>query len=353
TCTCLLALTIGIVLPSLFRPGRLIAPQVIAHLPQPPTEAEVASETAEISDIPLVTELPDLLQRLVPVLQPAGGAHRGMLSLVFAAFLTGLAVIRLAPERRTLLIELCSGVQEICLTVVSWLLPWAPWAVFGLLAKTFGRVERGMLAALAVYMATVGTGLYVLIALYAGVLRWMTGRSPWHFVRGIREIQMLAFSTSSPVTVLPLTLRAAGGELGVRAAVAEAVLPICAVMNMDTVALYQATATVFLAQVYGITVNPLTLALVILGAVLASLGTPSTPGLGIIVLTGVLARMGVPAEGILLVIGVDRILDMSRSGVHVLGDLVAASVVDHWVSAEDLSLSPHPATTPPVPINPS
>jgi Na+/H+-dicarboxylate symporter len=148
---------------------------------------------------------------------------------------------------------------------------------------------------------------------------------------------LLAFSTSSSAAVMPLSIKTAEEGLGVRPSIAQFVVPIGATVNMDGTALYQAVATVFLAQVTGVDLSAGALVLVVVTTVGASIGSPSTPGVGIVLLSTVLASVGIPVEAIALIIGVDRILDMSRTAVNVAGDLTACVVMDRWVGGAQTS----------------
>jgi Na+/H+-dicarboxylate symporter len=167
-----------------------------------------------------------------------------------------------------------------------------------------------------------------LMAVYAVGRR----RSPWTFLRGSRDVLLLAFSTSSSAAVMPLTIRTAEEALGVRPGVSRFVIPLGTTINMAGTALYQVIATLFLAQVYQVDVGLSGLLLVVVLAVGASIGSPGTPGIGIVILAMMLGTVGIPTEGIALIIGVDRILDMSRTTLNVAGDLVAASVIDQHLA---------------------
>ena len=139
---------------------------------------------------------------------------------------------------------------------------------------------------------------------------------------------LLAFSTSSSAAVMPLTLKTAEEKLGVKPSVSQFVIPLRATMNLNGTALYQGVATVFLAQIFGIELGPLQLLVVMITAVTASIGTPSIPGVGLVILSVILSSVGIPTSGIALIMGVDRILDMSRTTVNVTGDLVTCKVID-------------------------
>ncbi len=178
----------------------------------------------------------------------------------------------------------------------------------------------------------------LVLVLYLVIVFVAAGQRPLAFLGRMKDLQLLAFSTSSSAAVMPLSIKTAEENFGVRPSVSQFVIPLGATINMNGTALYQGVATVFLAQVYGIDLEIGTLTLVVLTAVAASIGSPATPGVGIVILAMVLDSAGIPASGIGLIIGVDRILDMSRTAVNVTGDLVAAILIDRHTlgsSAED------------------
>jgi len=152
----------------------------------------------------------------------------------------------------------------------------------------------------------------------------------------VREVQLLAFSTSSSAAVMPLSIKTAEEKLGVQSSTADFIVPLGATINMDGTALYQVVAAVFLTQVFGIELSSGELLLLITTTIGASIGSPSTPGVGIVILATILTNIGVPASGIALIIGVDRILDMSRTAINVTGDLAACVVMDKWLPSESI-----------------
>ncbi len=158
--------------------------------------------------------------------------------------------------------------------------------------------------------------------------------NPFEFLNAIRDVMLLAFSTSSSAAVMPLSIKTAEERLGVRPSISQFVVPLGATVNMNGTALYQGVATIFLAEVFGIDLGPFQLLVVMVMAVAASIGTPSIPGVGIVVLAMILSSVGIPTSGIALIMGVDRILDMSRTAVNVAGDLVTCKVMDRWVGGE-------------------
>ena len=257
-----------------------------------------------------------------------------MLQVVLFGLIVGAAVVGMAPERARPLLELMDSIQEVCMTVVKWCMKIAPIAVFGLLAQITAKVGIDVLGGLTIYMGTVLAGLVCLLAFYCLLVSTAGRYSPLSFLSKIRETQLLAFSTSSSAATMPYSLETAQEKLGVRKSVAQFLIPLGATVNMDGTALYQGVATVFLAQVFGVQLGMTELVLVVVTAVAASIGAPSTPGVGIVILAMVLQSVGIPEAGIALIIGVDRILDMSRTSVNVTGDLTACLLMDRWMNLE-------------------
>ena len=197
---------------------------------------------------------------------------------------------------------------------------------------------------MASYVATVIAGLLVLLGVYMLILKLLAGQSPVRFLKDTRDVLLLAFSTSSSAAIMPLSIRTAEDKLGVRPSVSQFVIPLGATINMNGTALYQAVATIFLAQVYGIDLSMGSMALVVAMAVGASIGSPATPGVGIVILAMVLQTVGIPPSGIALIMGVDRILDMCRTAINVTGDLVTCRLMEN-LAGKRLPLEPVPEET--------
>jgi Na+/H+-dicarboxylate symporter len=232
------------------------------------------------------------------------------------------------------MLDLLGSLQEVCMTVVRWAMLLAPVAVFGLLAQLTAKLGLDALLGMAVYVGTVLAGLLLLFMLYLVIIFLLARHSPLAFMRSVRDVLLLAFSTSSSAAVMPLSIKTAEEKLRVRPSVSQFVIPLGATINMNGTALYQGVAALFLAQVFGIEISIGGMAFIVLTAVGASIGAPATPGVGIVILSMVLGTAGIPAAGIALIMGVDRILDMSRTAINVAGDLVAAKLMDRWVGAK-------------------
>ena len=221
------------------------------------------------------------------------------------------------------------------MTVVRWAMRLAPLAVFGLLAQLTSQMGLNVLLGMLVYVATVLIGLLLLLCLYLLLLYFSAGLRPMAFLSGTREVLLLAFSTSSSAAVMPLSIKTAEETLRVRPSISQFVIPLGATINMNGTALYQAVAAMFLAQVFEVDIDMLGMALIVTMAVAASIGSPATPGVGIVILAMVVTSVGIPASGIALIMGVDRILDMCRTTINVAGDLVASRVMEEWVGGKN------------------
>ena len=320
--TTAIAAAIGLWVGGFINPGAMLSGLTI---PAAPTTATPTPEN------PLnLVELPQAVLGLLPG-NPLGAMVEGqMLQVVIFSSIVGVALITLSAEKARPMLELLDSLQQICMTVVSWAMRLAPIAVFGLMAQLTTSIGVHALLGMAYYVFTVLLGLALMFGLYLLILLAIGGYSPRQFLRQSRDVLLLAFSTSSSAAVMPLSIRTAEDKLGVRPSISQFVIPLGATINMTGTALYQSVATVFLAQVYGIELGMASMALVVAMAVGASIGSPATPGVGIVILAMVLQSVGVPAAGIALIMGVDRILDMCRTTINVTGDLVASRLLENW-----------------------
>ena len=320
--TTAIAAAIGLWVGGLINPGSMLSGMAIP----------AGSATADVAPAGTInlTELPQAVVGLLPG-NPLGAMVEGqMLQVVIFSSIVGVALITLSPDKARPMLELLDSLQQICMTIVSWAMRLAPIAVFGLMAQLTTSIGVQALLGMAYYVFTVLLGLALMLGVYLLILKVIGGYSPAEFLRKTRDVLLLAFSTSSSAAVMPLSIRTAEDKLGVRPSISQFVVPLGATINMTGTALYQSVATVFLAQVYGIELGPASLALVVAMAVGASIGSPATPGVGIVILAMVLQSVGVPAAGIALIMGVDRILDMCRTVINVTGDLVASRLLENW-----------------------
>jgi len=319
--TTLVAVVIGIVAAYVVSPGRYVDSDLVRATLGTGAQAAAPGESLEDAS------LPTRIVELVPTNPISAAVEKSMLQLVVFSILVGIALLSIDRRRARPVLELSSSIQELSMKVVSWAMAMAPVAVFGLIAQITLQVGLEALVGVSVYVATVLGGLATLLALYLAIVALLARRSPFRFLAAVREAMLLAFSTSSSAAVMPLSIETAEKKLGVPAAVSQFVIPLGATVNMAGTALYQAVAAVFLAQVFAVDLTMGQLVMLTLTTVGASIGSPSTPGVGIVILATILAGIGVPASGVALIIGVDRILDMSRTAVNVVGDLVGCVLV--------------------------
>ncbi|KXZ40313.1 Na+/H+-dicarboxylate symporter [Alkalithermobacter thermoalcaliphilus JW-YL-7 = DSM 7308] len=271
--------------------------------------------------------LVDIIIDMVPVNPIASMAEGAMLQIIVFALLTGIS-IALVGEKAKPLINIFDSLNEVIMKMVSVVMLFAPYGVFALIANTFATVGFDAMWPLAKYM--IGVILALLIhatVVYMGVLSIFGKLNPVVFFKKFAPTMSVAFSTSSSNATLPLTIETAEEKLGVSNSVASFTLPLGATINMDGTAIMQGIAVVFISQVYGIDLTIQSFLTVIVTATLASVGTAGVPGVGLITLSMVLQSIGLPVEGIALIIGIDRLLDMCRTVVNITGDTVCTLVV--------------------------
>ena len=325
--TTTVAVLIGAILANLISPGAYIDQSAIA---------EQTTEAVEIAPTPQdTTDLALQFANLVPSNLSEATLNRNMLQIVVAAIFAAVAILSLGGARTQPLRDLIRVVQDVSLKIVSWAMLLAPLAVFGLIADFVLRVGFSGLIGMSAYIGTVLAGLAMLLGVYLLVATVLGRRNPATFLGAIADAQLLAFSTSSSAATLPLSLETAQKRLNVKPAISKFIIPLGATINMDGTALYQVVAAIFISQLYGVSLPPETLAILMVTVVGASIGSPSTPGVGIVVLATILQTIGVPPSGAAILLGVDRLLDMCRTAVNVTGDLTACVVMDRWLAEPD------------------
>jgi Na+/H+-dicarboxylate symporter len=326
-----IAITIGLSVSTIIGPGHYIDADFAEVTVDP---EDLVPANGEAPEEPELGALPEIVVSLVPQNPLGAMVEREMLQVVLFAVIIGLALVAMPPRQAQPILSLMGSLQEVCMTVVKFAMLLAPLAVFGLLAQITIQVGLDALLGMAVYVGTVLLGLVLMVVVYLLIITFVARYSPGRFLAAVREVQLLAFSTSSSAAVMPLSMKTAEEKLGVRPSIAQFLIPLGASINMDGTALYQAAATVFLAQVFNVELGIPALLLILVTTVGASIGSPATPGVGIVILAMVLNAVGIPASGVALIIGVDRILDMSRTAVNVTGDLTACLVMDRWVGGK-------------------
>lgn len=276
------------------------------------------------------TEPPSLAEtfiNLFPTNPVRAMADGNMLQIIVFAGLFGLALtLAGAPGQRVR--ALFTDLNEVVLKLVIVLMELAPYGVFCLVAKVFALQGFAAIVPLLAYFSVVlGVLLVHQFVTYSSLLKGFTGLSPLLFFRNLRAPITLAFSTASSNATIPVTLETAEHRLGVDNSIAAFTVPLGATINMDGTAIMQGVATAFIAQAYGIEIGLTGYLSVVLTATLASIGTAGVPGVGLIMLAMVLRQVNLPVEGIALIIGVDRLLDMVRTAVNVTGDAAVTCIV--------------------------
>lgn len=321
--TTTVAIVIGLGVTLLMKPGKYIF-----DLGGFPSSGENPIETQGQSN--LFENIPGAISNLIPN-NPLESILTGeMLGVVIFTIIIGVAVTQLQKDSARMIIRFSEAIQKICMIVVSWAMRLVPYAVFGLMAALLSKVGIEIFIGLGYYMAVVIIGLIVLVIFYLLLVFIITKQNPFKFLNKIREPQLLAFSTASSAAVMPLSMETADEKLGVSSNISDFVIPIGATINMDGTALFQCVTTLFMAQAYGIDLSLLNLILITATVVAASIGTPAIPGGGVIILASVLQSSGIPLDGLIVIIGIDRILGMFRTAVNVTGDLTACVIFNKF-----------------------
>ncbi len=317
--TTTVAITIGLTLTKMFAPG-LNIDRSLAE------EAQVDIAAPGLADGG--ASLPQSIVGIMPTNPIEAMAQGQMLQIVIASAIFGLALLMIPKRESTPLMDLLVSVQAACMAIVTWLMKFAPVAVFGLLADVMIKVGLSAIAGLLSYVMTFLLTLLAIMAFYMVVVSVVGKRNPVQFMKDIREPFLIAFSTSSSSATMPITLRAVEKNVGVHPTVGRLVVPLGATINMDGTAAYQAVAVLFLAQVFGVDMSAADLVTLVVVSIGASIGTPGMPGGSIPILITILISVGIPYEGVALILSVDRILDMARTAVNVTGDAVTCTVME-------------------------
>ena len=332
--TTVIAVCVGLITVNLIEPGKQVPKEMRERLQQT-YEQNVSGRQRDAS----ITKERGPLQAFVDIVPEnffgAASSNRNMLQVVFFAILIGVGAIQLRKEKAAVFLDFFGTLNEIIIRLVDLIMLIAPLGVFALIASTITSVTSDnpggvlhLLSALGQYCLVVVLGLAIhMMITYGLIIRYMTPMKFPMFLKGIGPAQLVAFSTSSSAATLPLTMERVEERLGVSERISSFVLPLGAITNMDGTGLYQSVATVFIAQALGIQLDWTAQLTIVLMAVLASIGSASVPGAGMIMLILILEAIGIPSAGIALILGVDRILDMCRTLTNVTGDATVAVMI--------------------------
>ena len=325
---------IGLTVVNLIQPGSTVPDSLRARL-QATYQGDVVAREAAAGDAQDRGPLQPLVDLVPENIIGAASDNRRMLNMVFVAFLFGVALMLVPKAKARPLLEFFESIDAVIIKIVEMVIIFAPLGVFALIADTVTGVAGDspadvvqLLAALGLYCLAVILGMAIhMVVTYPVLLKLFTPLRLRNFFPGIVPAQLVAFSTSSSAATLPVTMRCAQRNLGVSEEITAFVLPLGATINMDGTALYQAVAAVFIAQTLGIDLDLGAQTTIVFMALLASIGTAAVPSAGVVMLVIILEAIGIPIEGIALILGVDRILDMCRTAANITGDATVAAIV--------------------------
>jgi DAACS family dicarboxylate/amino acid:cation (Na+ or H+) symporter len=335
TCT-IAAAVVGITLVQLIRPGDGMSEETRVQLVQTyASQAAASQEAAQKLQFDV-----SLLVNIVPKNPVKAMVDFDMLAVIFFSLMFGLGLALLPAERAAPMVRFLESLGHVVSAIIDLVMKAAPLGVFALIFAVTARFGHELLLKLGWYVLTVLLGLAIqMVVVYPLLVRFLARLNPWTFLRRIETVLVTAFSTSSSSATLPTSLRVAEEEVGVPREVAGFVLPLGATMNMNGTALFEGVTVLFIAQVFGVELSLGAQAAVVLMSVLMAVGSAGVPSGSLPLLVLVLEMVGVPGEGIAIILGADRLLDMCRTTVNVAGDVTAAT----WVArSEGYALVPRP-----------
>jgi len=335
-----LAATLGLILVDSIRPGGRLDESVQQELmAMYATDASGRIEAAATSEFGIQT-----IVNIVTRNPVKSAADLDMLGIIFFGMMFGAALTLIEEKRAKPMIDLLQGLEDVVIKIVGIAMQLAPYGVAGLIYGVTSRFGFELLGPLGLFVAIVLGGLILHVAITLSlIIRFYLGVRPLRFFGRLRTALVTAFSTSSSSATLPTALATAEQNLGVPPHIAGFVLPLGSTMCMNGTALFEGVTVLFLCQVFGLDLSIPQTVVVMLMSVITAIGAAGVPGGSIPLLVGILAMFGVPGEGIAIILGLDRILDMSRTTVNVCGDITATAVVAKWEGVWDASKIPeHP-----------
>ena len=328
--TTVCAILVGLALVLSVKPGNFVDAAVASQMKE--SYQHVVNEKMSAAESTSEQGPLSFLNDIVPDnLFAASSNNSKMLQVIFFAIFFGIAAISLPKEKTKAVLKVVDSLYDIILKMVDYIIRFAPYGVFALMAALVADNSSNLsiFAALGMYTLTVIVGLLLLIfVFYPLLVHLFTRIQTKHFIRSMYPVQLLAFTTSSSAATLPLNMETTERDLGISKEITSFVLPVGTTINMDGTSCYQAIAVVFIAQVMHIHLGWSELIAIVLLTTISSIGTPAIPGGSYVILTMVLSSVGIPADGLALILGVDRPLDMLRTSVNVTGDATVASIID-------------------------
>jgi Na+/H+-dicarboxylate symporter len=319
------AVGLGLFLANTLKPGSNIPESVQVRLKA--DYGQVAGTQAHRAE--KQPGLGEVLVNIIPDNPASSFVQADMLQIIFFALFMGAVITRLDKKKMQPVLAFFEAINDIMIKIVEIVIRLAPYAVFALIAAVVGTFGAHVLVSLLRYCAVVIGGLLILAASYPAAVRLFTRFPYFKFWKGIFPAQLIAFSTCSSSATLPVSMECAEESIGVSPEITSFVLPLGATINMNGTALYQGVTAVFIAQVYGLKLGLAAQLSIVLTATLASVGAAGAPAMGVLMLVVVLRQVGIPLEGIALIMGVERILDMFRTSMNISGDIATAAMVAH------------------------
>ena len=320
------AVIIGLLLVNIIRPGDYLPAttktQLMDSFKGQATEIKQTTEKTEFGIQTLVNIIPR--NPIAAVAKP----NPDMLALIFFSLIVGIALTLINQEKAAPLIKILEGINDVTIVVINIAMKLAPYGVFALIFSVTSRFGFELLVALSMYVVTVILGLALhLFGTFPVLLKFLSKYNPVKFFKKIETVILTAFSTSSSSATLPTTISVSQTNLGIPSQITGFVLPLGATMNMNGTALFEGVTVLFLAQVFGVNLSLGMQLIVILMSVLTAIGSAGVPSGSIPLLVMVLAMVNIPPEGIAIILGVDRILDMCRTVLNVTGDITCAAYI--------------------------
>ncbi len=313
------AVSIGLVLVNSVKPGERLSGETRSFLMEK-YGGEAEKKTGQPTSFGIQTFINIFPRNPLKAL-----VEMDMLAVICFALLIGIAITKISAERASAITTFLDGVNDLMIVLIGWAMKLAPFGVFALIFSITARFGYGLLQTLGWYVAVVLVGLAIQMFVVMPILLTTLARyNPLKFFKKVRPVMITAFSTSSSSATLPTAIKTAEEELGVPSSIAGFVFPLGATMNMNGTALFEGVTVVFLAQVFGISLSLGEQAIVVILSVLTAVGAAGVPGGSLPLLALVLNTVNVPSEGIALILGVDRILDMCRTTLNSTADVVAA-----------------------------
>jgi Na+/H+-dicarboxylate symporter len=308
-----LAAILGIIFTTVLKPGAGLA-------------LKAKNVSSEIASSGIFSFGPDTLLEILPVNPISSFVEGQMLDVVILSIIGGIAFLSIEKEQARGVMDTLEVIQRICMTIISWAMRLAPYAVFGMMAQVTSSTGLKSLQSMALYVGVCFLGFFSLFVFYGLLVLIFKKMSPLTFYKKISTPVLLAFSTSSSAATMPVSMKIAEDELGVDGPIARFLIPLGTTVNMAGSAIWHTSAVIFLSQAYDINLTIPQISIVVATSIASAIGSPGVPGVGMGILAAILVKVGVPVEGLSLIMGVDRIVDMGCTTVNVAGDITASKL---------------------------